>query len=613
MEPEKEVVGSSSETRTSTKIEPPIAPVNEPTLPVIQVSIDAREDGRAEKSRFEETVSKDNDAIMTKTLLEQVQKDDDMLGKTREVTSTMDITKEESASSIASKSILEQPHGDEKLKEVQIASVQEDIQPNLMTEPRESTSSKPQETVLGDDKRGLAENMGISNKPAAGPMNEKAGESGVVSELAQKEEDKEEKMEVEEAQGDSVTMTLEISQAAKQPEGTKDSKESKTETETAVESNVSPDISKENTTKLKDSQISEISEGTSEKEDLETFKGKSLSSYDNPSSVKEDEVKGFQETSGNPSTGLILPTVTSKEHPDTQNVEMTKPTCTSDGLQQSTQKPAADETTDSSLPEGKDFDGDKQIAIKGIPKDLPKEESSKEDLESAKVAKMQVDLPLDTKETSAEQEKEMETAKDVEKVSDVSTSKADTDDKQTPVIPMEVSQTEPKKKDSEEIDPMDATEAIHESGKGNEALVDTSVISADPEKHGAKLKDTLESQSENQASVTDAKVDHVASNDSSGKNSERDDQTRSLGNKSKSDKEESPKTNQCTPVPSIVREKKPLTEEQKASQRELIDVCIHGLEHCLLRFPQHHKSRYRLAYVYYVSPYHKVSFYGILS
>lgn len=51
----------------------------------------------------------------------------------------------------------------------------------------------------------------------------------------------------------------------------------------------------------------------------------------------------------------------------------------------------------------------------------------------------------------------------------------------------------------------------------------------------------------------------------------------------------------------------PLTELEKQAHRDLIDVCIHGLEHCLLRFPQHHKSRYRLAYVNYVSPYHKVS------
>ena len=51
----------------------------------------------------------------------------------------------------------------------------------------------------------------------------------------------------------------------------------------------------------------------------------------------------------------------------------------------------------------------------------------------------------------------------------------------------------------------------------------------------------------------------------------------------------------------------PLTEEQQAKKKELMDRCNHALEYCLRRFPQHHKSRYRLAYVYYYSPEHKVT------
>lgn len=51
--------------------------------------------------------------------------------------------------------------------------------------------------------------------------------------------------------------------------------------------------------------------------------------------------------------------------------------------------------------------------------------------------------------------------------------------------------------------------------------------------------------------------------------------------------------------------KAPLTEEQQAKKRELMDLCILALEYCLRRFPQHHKSRYRLAYVYYYSSEHK--------
>ena len=55
-----------------------------------------------------------------------------------------------------------------------------------------------------------------------------------------------------------------------------------------------------------------------------------------------------------------------------------------------------------------------------------------------------------------------------------------------------------------------------------------------------------------------------------------------------------------------VTEKPPLTAEQKAKKKELMDQCIYALEYCLRRFPQHHKSRYRLAYVFYYSPEHKV-------
>lgn len=53
--------------------------------------------------------------------------------------------------------------------------------------------------------------------------------------------------------------------------------------------------------------------------------------------------------------------------------------------------------------------------------------------------------------------------------------------------------------------------------------------------------------------------------------------------------------------------KPPLTEEQQAKKRELMDLCIRALEYCLRRFSQHHKSRYRLAYVYYYSSEHKVT------
>lgn len=72
---------------------------------------------------------------------------------------------------------------------------------------------------------------------------------------------------------------------------------------------------------------------------------------------------------------------------------------------------------------------------------------------------------------------------------------------------------------------------------------------------------------------------------------------------STADSESSPA--QC---PQAVRnEPPPLTAEQQAKKKELMDRCIYALGYCLRRFPQHHKSRYRLAYVYYYSPEHKVT------
>ncbi|KAL5007713.1 hypothetical protein ScPMuIL_016519 [Solemya velum] len=53
----------------------------------------------------------------------------------------------------------------------------------------------------------------------------------------------------------------------------------------------------------------------------------------------------------------------------------------------------------------------------------------------------------------------------------------------------------------------------------------------------------------------------------------------------------------------------PVTETEKRStdslHKELIEKCIKALTMCLQRFPTHYKSLYRLANVYYRSPYHK--------
>ena len=46
--------------------------------------------------------------------------------------------------------------------------------------------------------------------------------------------------------------------------------------------------------------------------------------------------------------------------------------------------------------------------------------------------------------------------------------------------------------------------------------------------------------------------------------------------------------------------------EGEALRKDLIEKCMAALHLCLSRFPTHYKSTYRLAYVYFYSPYHKV-------
>lgn len=40
--------------------------------------------------------------------------------------------------------------------------------------------------------------------------------------------------------------------------------------------------------------------------------------------------------------------------------------------------------------------------------------------------------------------------------------------------------------------------------------------------------------------------------------------------------------------------------------KDLLEMCFRGVELCLKRFPTHYKSHYRLAYIYFHSPYHRV-------
>lgn len=61
----------------------------------------------------------------------------------------------------------------------------------------------------------------------------------------------------------------------------------------------------------------------------------------------------------------------------------------------------------------------------------------------------------------------------------------------------------------------------------------------------------------------------------------------------------------CQPSKPVQTENKPKLEGA-ALRKDLIEKCMAALHLCLSRFPTHYKSTYRLAYVYFYSPYHKV-------
>lgn len=152
-------------------------------------------------------------------------------------------------------------------------------------------------------------------------------------------------------------------------------------------------------------------------------------------------------------------------------------------------------------------------------------------------------------------------------------------------------QEEIEKSKTPEVEKRASDEKPHET---TEVLVDsTDTEMATEEKDFKEQKDTKSYKMEIDA-VSTATTENIKAGEST--------ETPSNPATSTADSESSPA--QC---PQAARNKPPpLTAEQQAKKKELMDRCIYALAYCLRRFPQHHKSRYRLAYVYYYSPEHKV-------
>lgn len=95
-------------------------------------------------------------------------------------------------------------------------------------------------------------------------------------------------------------------------------------------------------------------------------------------------------------------------------------------------------------------------------------------------------------------------------------------------------------------------------------------------------------------------VDQLTKKEESSKPVEKE--TKSVEKETKSVEQVTTKDESSKPVE---KETKPRLEGT-ALRKDLIEKCMAALHLCLSRFPTHYKSTYRLAYVYFYSPYHKV-------
>ena len=148
---------------------------------------------------------------------------------------------------------------------------------------------------------------------------------------------------------------------------------------------------------------------------------------------------------------------------------------------------------------------------------------------------------------------------------------------------------------SPELDRSSAQETVEEGTKSSADVEDT-CTKIETEKNSA-TSENLENDAKPEKMPTDGDVDMVEASKIASPTPTRDPVTTSPNTVVDS-------TQGGTTMES---ERAPLTAEQQAKKKELMDRCNHALEYCLRRFPQHHKSRYRLAYVYYYSPEHKVT------
>ena len=158
----------------------------------------------------------------------------------------------------------------------------------------------------------------------------------------------------------------------------------------------------------------------------------------------------------------------------------------------------------------------------------------------------------------------------------------------------------PPKKDQEEeklkspeLDKTSAQERVEERTKSSADVEDTKI---ETEKNSA-ANENLENDAKREKMDADEDVDMVEASKVVSPTTSSDPMTSSPNTVVDSTQGGIP----------VEKTRAPLTAEQQAKKKELMDRCNHALEYCLRRFPQHHKSRYRLAYVYYYSPEHKVT------
>ena len=162
---------------------------------------------------------------------------------------------------------------------------------------------------------------------------------------------------------------------------------------------------------------------------------------------------------------------------------------------------------------------------------------------------------------------------------------------------------EEKVKDEEKVSEKSPTTCLNNDNKDKERPVDAETGEA-VKSEEKEMKDPGETTTETVGRTEEAMDAETKQKTEETKTKELDDDKGKDASKEKEDASKIPTGEEK----SVGKEKDgECSTTTQVEEKELLDLCLKGLTLCLKRFPQHFKSLYRMAYVYYHSKDHRVS------